>query len=108
MNLNVPLRILNVLVNWYSKLSGYVRWTGVLSQPFCMHSGVKEGNVISPLIFNLYINDLIVMLKSEEYDCCMGIVFAGTLLFADDILLLSASAIQLQCMSCECYRYCEL
>ena len=32
MNLNVQLCILNVLVNWYSKLSGYVRWAGVLSQ----------------------------------------------------------------------------
>ena len=108
MNLNLPLCILNVLVNWYSKLSGCVRWTGVLSKPFGMRSDMIEGSVISPLIFSLYINDLIVKLKSEGYSCCLGNVFAGSLLFADDILLLSASVIQLQRMLYMCYRYCEL
>ena len=95
MNLNVPLCILHVLVNWCSKLSVCVRWAGVLSQPFDMRSGVGEGSVISPLIFSLNISDFIVILKSEGYGCCLSNVFAGNLLFADDILLLSASVIQL-------------
>ena len=107
MNVHVPLCVLNVLVNWYGKLSGCVRWAGVLSQQFSMHSGVREGSVISPLLFSLYINDLIISLRSQGYGCYLGDMFAGCLLFADDILLLSASVWQLQFMLNICYEYCN-
>jgi Reverse transcriptase (RNA-dependent DNA polymerase) len=106
MDVNVPVCVLNTLVTWYSKLSACVRWAGVLSQQFDMHSGVREGSVISPLLFSLYINDLIDVLKSEGLGCYLGDIYAGCLLFADDILLLSASLLQLQCMLDACYHYC--
>ena len=61
---NVPLRVLNTLINWYGKLSASVRWADVLSQQLGVRSVVWEGSIISPLIFSLYINDLVNLLKS--------------------------------------------
>ena len=34
-----------------------------------MRSGVREGSVISPLLFRLYIDDLIKILRSAGYGC---------------------------------------
>ena len=105
-NVSIPLCVLNTFINWYGKWYANFRWAGVFSQQFGVRSGVREGNIILPLIFSLYINDLVSLLKSEGYDCYLGNVYVGCLLFADDIMLLSASMRQLQCMFNVCYQYC--
>ena len=105
MNEHVSFCVLITLVNWYGKLSGCVRWAGLLFQQFSMHSGVREGSFISPLLFSLYINDLIIVLRSQGYGCYLSDIFIGCLLFADDILLLSASVLQLQFILNICYEY---
>ena len=79
-NVHVPLCVLNTLVNRYGKLSGYVKWAGVLSQQFSLRSGVKEGSMISPLLFSLYINDLIIVVRSQGYGCYLSDMFVGSLL----------------------------
>ena len=106
MNVHVSFCVLNTLVNWYGKFSGSVRLAGVLFQQFSMRSVVREGSVISPLLFSLYISDLIV-LRSQGYGCYLGDMFVGCLLFVDDILLVSASVLQLQFMLNICYEYCN-
>ena len=105
-NVNIPLFVLNALINWNGKLSANVRWAGVLLKQFGVRSGVGEGSIISPLIFSPYINDIVNLLKSEGYGCYLGNVHVGCLSFADDIMLLSASVRQLQCMLKVCYQYC--
>ena len=70
MNVRVPLCILNTLVHWFGILSSCVRRAGVLSQKFSMRSGtIREGSVISPLLFSLYIKDLIIVLRAQGYGC---------------------------------------
>ena len=65
--------------------------------------------MISSITFSLYINDFIKSLKSKGHGCFQGdiIIYAGCLLFADDILLLSASRpiVHLKSMLNVCYSY---
>ena len=61
-----------------------------------MKSGVRQGGVISCLLFNIYINELICKLKNSENGCYLNGVFAGCIFYADDVLLLSGSMIKLQ------------
>jgi len=63
MDRNVPLVILNVLVYWYSMCSAVVRWDSMFSTVVQLQCGVRHGGVLSPVLFALYVNDLILALS---------------------------------------------
>ena len=79
-------------------------WNGnCLADPFSVLQGVKQGCLPSPLLFSLYINDL--------HECLAGGVNAGTLvkilLYANDLLMLAKSEVELQTMINSLYNYCN-
>jgi len=82
-----------------------VRWNGVLSSFFNVYCGVRQGGVLSPLLFNLYVDDLLCELKASKLGCCIKDIYVGCVMYADDILLLSASVITLQSMLSICSKY---
>jgi Reverse transcriptase (RNA-dependent DNA polymerase) len=55
----IPQCFINIIRDWYSKINAVVRWGGVLSCSFRVYNGVRRGGVLSPLLFNVYIDDLI-------------------------------------------------
>jgi len=91
--------------NWYSKLSSVVRWNGVYSSAFKVITGVCQGGILSPLYFNMYVDDLIHNLENSGFGCYIGLHFLGCFMYADDIILLSPSVCGLQCMLDKCVQY---
>ena len=74
----------------------YVKLSSGLTEPFLTTVGVKQGCVLSPLIFNLFINAL-----PDQYDDqCDPVMINNNkvqaLMFADDVMVLSQSARGLQ------------
>jgi len=95
---NLSLIFINIIINWYQKLSVVVKWQGAYSLPLTVHSGTKQGSIISSIIFNMYVDCMISNLKSSKYGCHLCQKYIGCIMYADDLLLLSASVIELQCM----------
>ena len=60
----VPVVIVDVLCNWYSKLSFTVRWNNAVSDQFVAGSGVRQGSCLSPAIFYVFINVLILQSRN--------------------------------------------
>jgi len=50
---------------------------------------VKQGGVISPVLFCLYIDKLMGLLHDSGFGCYIGEVFLGALVYADDLVLLA-------------------
>ena len=65
---------------------------------FKLDCGVRKGGVFSPVLFSIYINDVIINLQYSRRGCYIGQVFFGCILYADDILLISPSCTGMQDM----------
>eukprot|EP01127_Copromyxa_protea_P012454 TRINITY_DN3261_c0_g3_i2.p1 TRINITY_DN3261_c0_g3~~TRINITY_DN3261_c0_g3_i2.p1 ORF type:complete len:459 (-),score=47.93 TRINITY_DN3261_c0_g3_i2:636-1835(-) len=75
----------------YGTLWGAVRMEGWTSDFVELRAGIKQGGVISPFLFAIYINDLIEGLVKKglgTYEYCVEL---AVLLFADDVALIAGS-----------------
>jgi hypothetical protein len=43
---------------WYSTQQFSVKWDGILSEPFNVTNGVRQGSILSPQLFNVYMDEL--------------------------------------------------
>jgi len=59
--------ILRLLIRWYAGQFCSILWAGVISSVFFITNGVRQGGVLSPLLFNLYIHEL-----SSALNCIVG------------------------------------
>ena len=62
---------------------------GFASDYFKALNGVKQGGIISPVLFCVYIDQLLINLASSGVGCYVGLNFVGALAYADDIVLLA-------------------
>jgi hypothetical protein len=103
--LGVPRDIVMLFLFWFRHLCAAVVWENVKSVVFYVKSGVRQGGVCSCWLFNIYVNELIIKLEESGLGCYLHGVYAGCILYADDILLLSGSLIKLQLMLDLCYSF---
>ena len=54
----VPLMIVRMLIFWYSKQEMCIRWGQATSDYFTISNGVRQGGILSPRLFAVYVDDL--------------------------------------------------
>ena len=99
---------LRILLFIYRNQTCDVKWSSTYSYRFKVSNGVRQGAVSSPLLFSVYIDDLITLLRQSGFGCRLHKVFYGVLGYADDLLLLSASRTSLQTMVTICEKFAKL
>jgi hypothetical protein len=60
-----------------------------VSQPFQITNGVKQGGVMSPFLFGVYMDQLFDKLSNSYAECRIGQIFMGAFGYADDVVLLA-------------------
>ena len=63
---NVPPEIIRVLLSWYSVSHACVRIDDIITDNIDIHSGVKQGGIMSPYMYNVYVDDLMTKLLCEK------------------------------------------
>ncbi len=97
--------LLRLLCNIYSRSDMNVKWKNTLSSSFALQNGVKQGGVLSPFLFTVYLDGLLKRLKESGVGCHIGFTYAGAFGYADDIALVSPSLIGLRKMISICETY---
>ena len=80
-----------------------IRINGKESRYVKMGRGLLQGSLISPLLFNVFIDDLPRILRSKNKGVNIGENKINSLIYADDIVVISKSSQILQ----RCLRTCE-
>ena len=88
--------VCKLLAVMYSNIEAEVNWNDWSSDKFNISNGVKQGGVISPLLFNLYVENLILRIIDSGFGCYVGDVCASILMYADDIALLAPTRYAMQ------------
>ena len=82
-----------------------VRWFGIVSQGFHVTNGVRQGGILSPYLFNVYLDDLSVALSACRTGCSVGNSLINHLMYADDLVSSSPSSIGLHALITVCEEY---
>ena len=107
MSRNVPLCFLNIMIYWYLNLNCCCQWGGVKSEYFRILTGTKQGGVLSPRIFTVYMDDLIIRLRDKGIGCHMLNIFIACIMYADDLCLMAPSRGAMQSLLTICQEYCN-
>jgi len=102
---HVLVSLVLLLRNWYSHLQCSVRWQNKTGSSFPVFCGVRQGGVLSPYLFAMYVDDLIQILRLSGYGLYIGQMFVGCLLYADDIVLMSPSCFGLRQLVHVCEQF---
>jgi exonuclease III len=96
MNRAVPIMLLKVLEHWFRIHSTCVRFGAVMSSFVSLECGVRQGGVLSPHLFNIYIDDVIKRISNSKYCCNLLFTCVSIFMYADDLILMSPSVTVLQ------------
>ena len=102
-----PLIFIEIIVFWYGDFFCRVRWDGEYSAWFRVKAGVRQGGILSPGFYSIYIDDLIPILMSLNVGCYIRKAFVAAICYADDMALVSPSLKGLQKLLLACESYCK-
>ena len=103
----LPSLFLRLLIYTYVNQQCSVKWDGSVSSSFNIGNGVRQGAVLSPILFNIYMDDIFTKLRDSNTGCKIDNLYYGAVGYADDFALLCPSRTGLQSMINLVKEYCE-
>ena len=103
----IPQRETQLISNLYFKQRAKIRGKEILSEGFPIEKGVRQGCILSPILFNLY-SEMLIKDALQDED---GIKFNGesitTIRYADDTAILAETEEDLQRMMDKIHQHCK-
>ena len=93
------------LVKWYKGLRAVVKWKGQYSHIFTVTRGTRQGSILSPQLFNIFIDDLLQSLQHVKKGVSIGYSNYSSFAYADDVTVYSSTIPDLQFLIQMCADY---
>ena len=97
--------IIRLLLYMYCHQHVMIKWGNCMSRAIKTSNGVKQGGILSPVLFTLYMDELLLKLKKAGFGCHIGNTFVGGMSYADDVVLLSPTVSSLKLMLDICHEF---
>ena len=71
---DVPIYLVKILCYWYQRQEMIVQWGSCLSNAFFVTNGARQGGILSPKFFNIYIDGLSDILNKSTIGGSIGAI----------------------------------
>ena len=88
--------MLKFICNWYENQTVCVKYNNSYSSSWKLGNGVRQGAILSPFFFAVYIDALIRKISSLNQGCRLNYIMLNIIAFADDLIILAPNANALQ------------
>ena len=92
----IDAKIITILENWFGKNVTTIKWNGTRSNQVYISAGVKQGLILSPFLFALFVDKLLAKLELSGLGCYVAYTCYNSFMYADDLILVSNSVTDLQ------------
>ena len=101
----MPSYLVKLLSFWYRNQLMHIQWGNFLSLPFKVTNGIRQGSLLSPLLFNVYVDGLSGYMNESLMGCHVANKCVNHLSYADDMVLMAPSVRALQKLLDLCASY---
>ena len=106
LSIGINGKIFNAIDQLYRRTVSCVKLNQFKTNWFEVNSGVRQGDSLSPTLFSIYINDLIIDLNSMDSGVDINGRRVCCLLYADDIVIFCNTESDLQKLLDRAHRWC--
>ncbi len=107
LNLNIGGSFYNVIKDMYSENISSVRSGNFITPSFKCETGVRQGDSLSPTLFDIYVNDICNLFDASCQPVNVWDYVTNCLFYADDLVLISNSKEGLQKCLDSLSNYCK-
>lgn len=100
-----PPIICRALLDMYTRQLARTTWNNCNSEYFGVQNGIRQGGIISPLLYTIYCDELLQILEEKGVGCHIGTKYYGGVSYADDLKILCPSVRGLQSMVDTCAEF---